>query len=196
MMGIVVLPAVSWWQRSCEIKDDLTWIAKNHGTWHTMAYSRELDSELCASTGFWTKACKGDLTHTFIFSHVQSTAGKFNNEWSHLCPYRRSKATKSGNRHLSLSDKLKHDCFSAGEEEGKLTFSWGRCGEAVGDCQYLCVLPTPIHVPGECVRKRSSVLVGILLNMKLANLPLGELDNHSSRKLWTIFINQAICLFL
>lgn len=148
MMGIVVLPAVSWWQRSCEIKDDLTWIAKNHGTWHTMAYSRELDAELCTSTGFWTKACKGDLTHTFIFSHVQSTAGKFKNQWSHLCPYRRSKATKSGNRHLSLSDKLKHDCFSAGEEEGKHDILMG---EVWGGCWRLPI-PMCITHPYSCPR--------------------------------------------
>lgn len=101
------------------------------------------------------------------------------------------RATKSGNRHVSLSNKLKHDCFSAGEEEGK---AWHSHGEAVGNCKYICVLPTPIHVRGGCARKRR--LVGFLLNMKLASLSLDELDNHSSAKLWIIFINQAIYLFL
>ena len=126
------------------IKDDLTWIAKNHGTWNMAAYSWEPDSELCISTRFWRKVFKRDSIHTLIFSHVQSTAGRFKNQWSHLCPCRRRKATKSGNRHLSLSNKLKHDCFSAAEEEGK---AWHSYGEAVGNCQYTCVLSTPIHCP-------------------------------------------------
>ena len=90
---------------------------------------------------------------------------------SHLCPYRRRKATKSRNRHLSLCNELKHGCFSAGEEERKHNIDIEGFGKLPVTHVYL--FSTPIHDPCVCARKGKLVgsrLVRTLLVMKFACL--------------------------
>ena len=88
---------------------------------------------------------------------------------SHLCPYRRRKATKSRNRHLSLCNE--HGCFSAGEEERKHNIDIEGFGKLPVTLVYL--FSTPIHDPCVCARKRKLVgsrLARTLLVMKFACL--------------------------
>ena len=90
---------------------------------------------------------------------------------SHLCPYRRRKATKSRNRHLSLCNELKHGCFSAGKEERKHDIGTEGFGKLPAPHVYL--FSTPIHDSCVCARKRKLVglrLVRTLLVMKFACL--------------------------